>query len=1400
MGENKGKRPESGPPPQHPGSTAQAPDFDQAASPYGPFPGMSGPIGSPSQQRQPSWGNRSPVVSSPQQQQPPQQGQAVQHQQAYRGQGSQGSGNQSQVQSGPGQYQTSQQPSWHGQPVAQQMPQQKQPVQQPVQQQQPLQQSAPFPIHGQPGGPQFVPEGGWKLKESHLQEPLASTRQRSSPTTPTQQYYGLDKEAELLSAESTAANTIQGTGQPEPSEPRPPAKDDDVGSPPIALEQQQQHVEPMPEEEPRPEKNPNPEEEQQEQKHQEQKHQEQKASSREQLWQEEQQRPRIIPVSDGQNHQHASNGDGPAAPFQTQQPGVVRRPYPPAAAGDSNATDEKGRRFSMISNWRQSIHGTPPPSSHSVRPPPSSHETTSDRTPSLHRQPQQHQQHHHQHSTVDKLRGFLPFNKGKQDSGSRPQSAQPHIYHDAQDAQRSLGFQGHPSRPPQGPPLQRQPQNPEQQQQLILSPATHISNPQLFLLNQEQQPGGPAPQNSSFPPARMPQGFGDDGQNYGPRQIAQVRTAPIQQQQQQQQQQVFISPQQANRADTFSVPPEEERHSRRGSGLLGFFGKGKGKDKHRTSANMSQLVAQPTQLAQQFGFSGPDRPGGQPAPRSGWERDLGGRPRASTTGLSFPQPQQQLSVTTNMPNSTIPGLSPSRAPSSVSPNLEMMTTGKVRSASGPCIPASRIHGRLPSASYGPPVRKPVGSSPPPLQPTQPTRQLAVALLAPNPDADLDLIDRPPSALSEAPTAAANGDIGRELSHVPSPSISTSTHQPAADAVSLTPSMAPTPPPQQQKQQFHRSKLSSVVVQQPEDMGQRLAGQYPQNMTIHPQPGLGVPTSQPQVTKHDKERDRSKKFFGRFRRPKSGTIDPRGPPPGGPEYPRQPSRQPVISAPMGGTFRGSGTPVGTVGPFVPPLSNLGLPTSASEPVLTREQALQKQISQQEVRQQQPPRPIAPFGAAYRNHVQTGEASVPTRKQMQNTHGEPQYGNVAIPMGYATVYSEDMMARSHQLQQQQQQRFVAYQPQLQMQPQQHLPAGVFHGQATGLKATGPYTQQLQGQPAIGFSNTAPDGVVRQNQAVPHPLQQHPVRYDSPAAIYAEVATAPYAPTPPLPQQQQQQQQQQPEEQTTSTPNTVSPPAVTSQQDPVDSSFLPTPPLQAHPQADQQQELQIPQAPSQTAIQQKHIQDGRGLMAGASDSAISSPLHATPDSAPVQPNGNTALSMGESPIDATDASLTDITIGNPMAPAPLRIQSPVQTTVVGSPTTTEEDLNGTSVREAPTAAASSADSPPPANPVSPSALSTPSPTAVSVNGSSDAESAKVGRQKTIRQTSAQQVEEYKRRQMLKDLEEKIPVFVPDMDEQLEQQRRKEREQPHMSATSYPGQEWNPYAEFTFVEDDLM
>ncbi|CAK7272857.1 hypothetical protein SEPCBS119000_005343 [Sporothrix epigloea] len=77
-------------------------------------------------------------------------------------------------------------------------------------------------------------------------------------------------------------------------------------------------------------------------------------------------------------------------------------------------------------------------------------------------------------------------------------------------------------------------------------------------------------------------------------------------------------------------------------------------------------------------------------------------------------------------------------------------------------------------------------------------------------------------------------------------------------------------------------------------------------------------------------------------------------------------------------------------------------------------------------------------------------------------------------------------------------------------------------------------------------------------------------------------------------------------------------------------------------------------------------------------------------------------------------------------------------------------------------------------------------------------VTRQKTIRQTPAQEYEEYKRRQMLKDLEEKIPVVIPEPDHNLVAQEHKENEEPAMSATSYPGQEWHPYGEFDYEDDE--
>lgn len=62
----------------------------------------------------------------------------------------------------------------------------------------------------------------------------------------------------------------------------------------------------------------------------------------------------------------------------------------------------------------------------------------------------------------------------------------------------------------------------------------------------------------------------------------------------------------------------------------------------------------------------------------------------------------------------------------------------------------------------------------------------------------------------------------------------------------------------------------------------------------------------------------------------------------------------------------------------------------------------------------------------------------------------------------------------------------------------------------------------------------------------------------------------------------------------------------------------------------------------------------------------------------------------------------------------------------------------------------------------------------------------------------EEARRRAVLRDMEEKIPVFPtePDMEaQQLAQlaakKKEEEEERPQMSATSYPGQEWNPYGE---------
>ncbi len=65
----------------------------------------------------------------------------------------------------------------------------------------------------------------------------------------------------------------------------------------------------------------------------------------------------------------------------------------------------------------------------------------------------------------------------------------------------------------------------------------------------------------------------------------------------------------------------------------------------------------------------------------------------------------------------------------------------------------------------------------------------------------------------------------------------------------------------------------------------------------------------------------------------------------------------------------------------------------------------------------------------------------------------------------------------------------------------------------------------------------------------------------------------------------------------------------------------------------------------------------------------------------------------------------------------------------------------------------------------------------------------------SSADIFEEAKRKMLLREQEEKIPVFPtePDMEAATAAAAKKkdEEELPHMSATSYPGQEWNPYGE---------
>ncbi|KAM7201424.1 hypothetical protein V8F20_004888 [Naviculisporaceae sp. PSN 640] len=72
----------------------------------------------------------------------------------------------------------------------------------------------------------------------------------------------------------------------------------------------------------------------------------------------------------------------------------------------------------------------------------------------------------------------------------------------------------------------------------------------------------------------------------------------------------------------------------------------------------------------------------------------------------------------------------------------------------------------------------------------------------------------------------------------------------------------------------------------------------------------------------------------------------------------------------------------------------------------------------------------------------------------------------------------------------------------------------------------------------------------------------------------------------------------------------------------------------------------------------------------------------------------------------------------------------------------------------------------------------------------------------SSADIFNEEKRKMLIREQEEKIPVFPeePDMNlAALAAAKKKEQEElPQMSATSYPGQEWNPYGDGGFEDSD--
>ncbi|ROW07178.1 hypothetical protein VPNG_07342 [Cytospora leucostoma] len=71
---------------------------------------------------------------------------------------------------------------------------------------------------------------------------------------------------------------------------------------------------------------------------------------------------------------------------------------------------------------------------------------------------------------------------------------------------------------------------------------------------------------------------------------------------------------------------------------------------------------------------------------------------------------------------------------------------------------------------------------------------------------------------------------------------------------------------------------------------------------------------------------------------------------------------------------------------------------------------------------------------------------------------------------------------------------------------------------------------------------------------------------------------------------------------------------------------------------------------------------------------------------------------------------------------------------------------------------------------------------------------------QSSQEIFEEHKRRQLARDMEEKIAIFPTEPEPLVVEQQRRRRDDdvPMMSATSYPGQEWNPYGDM-WVDDDV-